>query len=262
MSTGRTALVTGASMGIGRELARLFAADGHDLVLVARSADKLQGVADELRATHGVATRVEPADLADPAAPAALYDRLVADGIRVDFLVNNAGFGSNGRFVDLDRARELAQVQVNVTALTDLTHLFGRDMVARGFGRILNIASTAGFQPGPLMAVYYATKAYVVSFSEAVAEELRGTGVTVTAHCPGATATQFASTAGNDKTPLFAMGVADARAVARHAYRAMHRGRVVAVHGPLNLFGTLAVRLSPRALVRRLVAWVNRPRGA
>jgi short-subunit dehydrogenase len=146
-----------------------------------------------------------------------------------------------------------------VVALTDLTHLFARDMVARGSGRVLNIASTAGFQPGPGMAVYYATKNYVVAFSEAVAHELRGTGVTVTAHCPGATATAFADRAGNGTTPLFAVGVADARAVAVHAYRAVNRGDVVAVHGPVNAFGVFGVRLAPRALIRRIAAWINRP---
>lgn len=257
MAERRTALITGASMGLGLELARLFAADRHDVVLVARSADRLRTLADELTLAHGVNARVEAADLTDPAAPRALYDRLAADGVRVDFLVNNAGFGSNGRFVDLDRARELDQVQVNVTALTDLTHLFAKDMVARGFGRVLNVASSAGFQPGPYMAVYYATKAYVVSFSEAVAHELRGTGVTVTAHCPGATATEFAGKAGNDKSRLFKTAVAKASDVAQHGYRAMHAGRVVAIHGPGNKLGAFLLRFSPRALARRAAAWVN-----
>ncbi|MCA9529172.1 MAG: SDR family oxidoreductase [Myxococcales bacterium] len=258
MAQRQTALVTGASSGIGLELAKLLAKDGYDLVLVARSEDKLRALADELSSEHGVDARVEPADLGDPAAPGALQARLDAAGVQVDVLVNNAGFGTNGRFVDLPLDRELGMVQLNVTALTELTHRFAKGMVERGRGRVLNIASTAGFQPGPGMAVYYATKAYVISFSEAVAHELRGTGVTVTAHCPGATDTAFAHTAGNDKSLLFKSGAADATAVARSAYGAMQRGKVLAIHGVLNWLLAQSVRLSPRAIVRAIAARMNR----
>ncbi|MCB9539747.1 MAG: SDR family oxidoreductase [Myxococcales bacterium] len=250
-----TALVTGASMGLGAILARLFAADGHNLILTARSEDKLAALAAELRTAHGVEVRVEPCDLADPAAPKQLADRLADTPI--DFLVNNAGFGTQGRFVKLDRQKELDEIQVNVAALTDLTRLFLPGMVERGFGRVLNVASTAGFQPGPFMATYYATKAYVISFSEGIAEELRGTGVTVTAHCPGATRTEFAANAGIEKSRLFKLGPADATEVATHAYRAMHAGRVVAIHGLKNWLGAFSIRFSPRVVVRRLVAWIN-----
>lgn len=254
----RTALVTGASSGIGRELCRHFATDGHDLVVVARREQLLRELAEELEDEFGVGVRVEPCDLADAEARSTLYERLSDDQVQVDFLVNNAGFGSNGPFWELDRERELSQVRVNVEALTDLTRMFVPQMVARGFGRILNIASTAAFQPGPYMSVYYATKAYVLSFTEGIAHELEGTGVTATAHCPGATETEFAEAASNDDTLLFKSGVASAESVASHAYSAMQRGTVVAVPGLVNKFGAAMVRFSPRRLVRSIAARLNR----
>ncbi len=250
------ALITGASRGIGRELARRFAADGHSLVLVARSRDDLEALAAELSA---VAVRVEVRDLADPAAPAALVAALEADGVTIDFLVNNAGFGSNGPLHTLPVDAELRQIQVNVAALTALTGLLLPGMVARRRGAILNIASTAGFQAGPYMAVYYATKAYVISFTEAIAVELKGTGVTATAHCPGPVATSFGQVSGNGDTLLFKAGmVASPRAVAADAYSAMSRGEVIAVHGTMNLIGVLAVRMMPRWLSRLIAAKLNR----
>ncbi len=254
----RTALVTGASSGIGRELCRLFAADGVDLVVVARREERLRELAEQLEAAHDVSVRVEPCDLANAAARQALFERLQGDDVQIDFLVNNAGFGSNGPFHELDRERELAQVEVNVVALTDLAHMFLPGMLARGFGRVLNVASTAAFQPGPYMSVYYATKAYVLSFTEGIAHELAGTGVTATAHCPGATETEFAAEASNDDTLLFKSGVATAESVAKHAYRAMHRGKVIAIPGLKNKFGAAMVRFSPRGLVRSIAARLNR----
>jgi hypothetical protein len=257
----RTALVTGASAGIGRELAALFAADGHDVVLVARSVPKLEALAGELATAHRVAAHVVGADLGDPGAPAAIVERVRALGLDVDFLVNNAGFGSSGAFLDLDLAREVGLVDVNVRSLLELTHRFAKPMRDRGFGRVMNIASTAGFQPGPFMATYYASKAFVVSFTEALAFELAGTGVTVTCYCPGATATEFAAAAGNAKSRLFERGgVADAPSVARHAYGAMMKGRVLSVHGALNWFGMESVRFAPRSLVRRIAAGLNKTR--
>ncbi len=250
-----TALITGASMGLGAELARLFAADGHDLVLVARSLAKLEALATELSGAHGVSVRVEVRDLADAAAIAALAADL-AD-TPVEFLVNNAGFGTNGRFIELDPAPELGQIAVNVAALADLTRRFLPAMVRRGSGRVLNIASTAGFQPGPFMATYYATKAFVLSFSQALAVEVAGSGVTVTAHCPGPTATGFQATAGMGKVRL-GKGGADATACARHAYRAMHGGRRVAIHGPLNAIMAWLARVSPMAMTLRVAAYLNR----
>ncbi len=254
----RIALVTGASAGLGKEIACLLAKDGHDVVLVARSEDKLHALADELTKTHGVTAHVVAADLAQKNGPSGVFAETEKRGIVVDFLVNNAGFGSNGAFLDLDLARELEMVQVNVTALIELTHLYAGPMRARKFGRVMNIASTAGFQPGPYMATYYASKSFVVMFSEALAYELAGTGVTVTCHCPGATATEFAKAAGNDKTKLFASGVADAKEVALHAYRAMMKGKLLAVHGAMNWIQMESLRIAPRALVRSIAAGLNK----
>lgn len=253
----KTALVTGASVGLGRELAKLFAADGHDLVLVARRKDKLDELAAELAKAHGVAATVMPSDLTDPAAPAALADKVRAAGLEVEFLVNNAGFGSNGAFHELDEKRELDMVQVNIAALVQLTRKFLPAMVARKSGRVLNVGSTAGFVPGPFMATYYASKAFVISFTEAIAFELEGTGVTATVLCPGATATEFAAVAGNDKSPLFKSGVADAVSVALHGYRAMMAGRIVAIPGARNKMLIQSLRLSPRATIRGIAARLN-----
>ncbi len=255
-----TALVTGASAGLGKELASLFSKDGHDVVIVARSKSKLEALAADLEKTNGTKVHVVAADLGDAGAPKAIFEETKKRGLQIDYLVNNAGFGSNGAFLELDLDREVQMIDVNITALTRLTHLYGRPMKERGFGRILNIASTAGFQPGPFMATYYATKAYVVMFSEALAYELDGSGVTVTCHCPGATATEFATTAGNDKSKLFQRsGVAAAKEVALHAYKAMHKGEILAVHGFLNSFGVAALRITPRSVVRSIAAGMNKP---
>lgn len=256
-ATVRTALVTGASMGLGREYAKLFAKDGHELVLVARSEERLKELADELGAQHGVRATAIAADLSDPQAPARLMSSLERARINVDFLVNNAGFGLNGSFHELDAQRQLAMIHLNIGALTALTRAVVPGMALRRFGRVLNIASTAGFQPGPGMAVYYASKAYVISLSEAIAHELKGTGVTVTCHCPGATATEFANTADNADSKLFKAGVADPAAVAAHGYRAMMKGRVLSIAGPMNWIGAQSVRFSPRPVVRSLTAWMN-----
>ncbi len=254
----KTAVITGASAGLGRDFARLFAADGVDVVLVARRRDRLESLAKELTEAHGVAAHVIAADLSEPQAPQRIFDQVQGQGIEVEYLINNAGFGTNGPFVELDLPRELSQIQVNVLALTHLTRLFLPGMVARGSGRILNIGSTAGFQPGPYMAVYYASKAYVNHFTEALAHELEGTGVTATVSCPGATATEFSNVAGNDSSKLFKMGAADPAEVAREAYRAMHSGRPMIVHGIKNKLGLQGLRVSPRAVTRSLAASLNR----
>jgi short-subunit dehydrogenase len=227
------------------------------VILVARSEDKLRAIASQLATEHGIRAEVIAADLSQPNAARAVFAEVSARGLVVDDLVNNAGLGSCGRFWELDETRELEQVQVNVGALVQLTRLFLPGMIARRHGRVLNVASTAGFQAGPYMATYYATKAFVISFSEAIAHELRGTGVSVTCHCPGATATEFARTAGNDKTLLFKSGVAEAKAVARHAYRSLQRRRLIAIHGPANWLGAMSVRFTPRFLLRWVVARVN-----
>lgn len=255
------ALVTGASAGLGRELARLFAADGQALVLVARRRERLDELAGELRALGAPAVHVVADDLADPAAPARIEAAVEGAGLALDVLVNNAGFGSNGAFAELDAARELSMVQVNVAALVDLTRRFLPGMIARGRGRVLNLGSTAGFQPGPYMATYYATKAFVNSFTEAIAYELRGTGVTATVSCPGATATEFGDVAGNGRSALFSLGAADATTVAREAYLAMRAGKPRVVHGVTNVVAAQLGRLSPRAAVVATAARLNRPRG-
>ena len=204
-SSRNTALITGASSGIGLELANLFARDGNDLVLVARSEGKLRQIASRLEGEFGIATRVLAADLAKPHAAQELVMTLNVHKVTIDALVNNAGFGLAGPFVATDLDKELEMIQVNIVALTELTKLLLPGMVTRRSGRILNLASTAAFQPGPLMAVYYATKAYVLSFSEAIADELRDSGVTVTALCPGPTDTGFAAVASLESSRLFNM---------------------------------------------------------
>lgn len=226
------ALITGASSGIGKEIARLHASRGGDVVLVARSADKLAELAAELHASHGIRVTVFAKDLIQPSAPQEVYDGVKAAGIEVDYLVNNAGFGGQGAFHERPWADDLSMIQLNVVALTALTRLFVPDFVARRRGRILNVSSTASLMAGPLQAVYYATKAYVTSFSNAIAEELRGTGVTVTALLPGATETEFAQVAEMDKTPLFAnTRLATAAAVARAGYEGMLAGRLDVIAG-------------------------------
>lgn len=257
MSTRPVALITGASAGLGEQFAHLFARDGHDVVLVARSAARLEPVAERLR-LHKITPHVLAEDLSRPGAAARLYDAVKAKGLEVSALVNNAGYGSTGAFLDLPVEQEAEMVQLNCTALLELCHRFGHDMRARKTGRILNIASTAGFQPGPYMATYYATKAFVVSFSEALAHELKDSGVTVTCHCPGATATQFAGRAGNDSSRLFQRpGIAKAEDVAAHAYEAMMQGEVLSVHGLLNWVAMQSVRVSPRAVLRSIAAALN-----
>lgn len=256
---GRTALITGGSGGIGAELARLFARDGWDLVLVARSRDGLERVGRELAAAHGIRYHAIPADLTDPAAPRAIHDAVQALGIHVDALVNNAGFGLMGSFVDTggeaptELARELEMLQVNIVALTHLSKLFLPAMVRRGRGYVMNVASTAAFQPGPLMAVYYASKAYVLSFSEALSVELAGTGVTATALCPGATRTEFQTVANMDGSRLFRAGhVMTAAEVAEAGYNAMRAGKSSIITGAVNRVMAAGTRFIPRAMAARL----------
>jgi short-subunit dehydrogenase len=251
-----TALITGASGGIGYELAKLFARDHHNLVLVARSADKLARVATELQA-HGVTVKTVALDLAAPPAPKFLFDQLQREGITTDILVNNAGFGAFGDFAQMPEQEILGQIQLNISALTELTRLFLPPMVQRRSGRIMNVASTAAFQPGPLLAVYYATKAYVLSFSEAIANELRGSGVTVTCFCPGATHTGFAKRAGTEKSRLFKqLGAMNAEKVALDGYRAVMEGRGVAISGAHNWLVAQSTRFAPRKMVTAISRWV------
>lgn len=252
----RTALITGASSGIGLELARLFAADKWDLALVARSEGKLNELAAELQTAHGITARVTAADLAKRDAPEQIMEAL--RGAEIEALVNNAGFGLGGEFAETDLNAELEMIQVNVTALTHLTKLVLPSMIARRRGAILNVASTAAFQPGPLMAVYYATKAYVLSFSEAIADELRNSGVTVTALCPGPTDTGFASVAKTEASMLFTMmRPADAKSVARAGYEGMKSGKRIVIPGAKNKLLAQSIRVSPRRLVTTIVRKMN-----
>lgn len=222
-----TALITGASSGIGAALARLHAAKGGNLVLVARTRPALQALKEELEREHGIAALVLAADLSDPATPGIIFATTEEQGIEIEILMNNAGFGGHGKFHQRDLARDQQMMQVNMTALVTLTHLYLQGMVARGAGRILHTSSTAGFMPGPWQAVYYATKAFVNSFSQAVAQELRGTNVTSTALCPGAVATGFNEASDLQGVKFLAHG-ASAASVARCGYEAMMKGDLIA----------------------------------
>lgn len=254
-----TVLITGASSGIGWELARLFAADQSNLVLTARSEARLEQLAAELRREYGVQVRVLAQDLADPGAPAAIFDRLQAEGVQVDVLVNNAGFGGVGRFAELPLARQMEMIQVNVAAVTHLTRLFLPPMLERGSGGILIVASTAAFQPGPYQAVYFATKAFDLFLTEALAEELRGTNIVVSCLAPGATATGFMAAAGAEKA-LLSRRLMDVQTVARAGYRGFRAGKLLVIPGFTNKLGTLAVRVLPRRMIRKFVKWIQKPR--
>lgn len=257
--TSGITLITGASGGIGFELAKLFAADGARLVLVARDEARLRAAAAMLPAP-AVGQHVPIAiDLARPGAARDLVARHGRDGLTVDALINNAGFGSYGALVETDPDETTAMLMTNVLALTELTAGILPGMVARGRGRVLNVASTAAFLPGPRMAAYYASKAYVLSFSEAIAEEVAGSGVTVTALCPGPTRTGFAGRSGAHRSRAFQGGLATPGAVARAGYAGMRRGTRVVVPGVTNRLAVASVRLVPRRLLTRLVSLIQPP---
>lgn len=254
---GEVALITGASSGLGLEYAKLFAAHQKDLVLVARRKERLDALAKEISAARGVKVEVIAADLADPTTPGRIAEEVKRRGLEIEYLVNNAGFGTSGPFAESDLAKELEMVQVNIAALLELARAFLPPMIRRGHGRVLNIGSTAGFQPGPFMAVYYASKAFVNSFTEALWYELKGTGVTATVSCPGATATEFAAVAGTEKSRLFKLGSMKAADVAREGYEAMLQGKPMVVHGLKNRVLAASVRFSPRGTVRAIAASMN-----
>lgn len=251
-----TALITGASSGIGLALARQMAPD-FDLILTARNQDRLEEIARELEQAHGNRVHVIAADLARPEAPDEIFAETARRGLRVDALVNNAGFGSYGAFAENRWQDEAGMVHVNITALTHLTKLALPQMLGRKSGRIMNVASTAGFQPGPLMAVYYATKAYVISFSEAIANELQGSGVTVTCLCPGATESEFAKRADMEKSRLFKMSKMTSEEVARAGYRAMMQGKTLIITGTRNKLMAESVRFAPRKMVTAIARRVQ-----
>lgn len=261
MTSGKkkeTVLVTGASSGIGLQLAKLFAADGSHLVLVARSEAPLNELAEELRKGQGIDVHVVPLDLSKSEAPRQLFDMTEEQGLTIDVVVNNAGFGLNGELNELDQARQIDMVRVNTLALTELTLRYVPGMIERGAGGILNVGSTASFQALPLMAVYGATKAYVLSLTEALAEELRGTGVKVSCLCPGPTETGFGAEAGMGNALIFNLGLMKVSYVARLGHRGLRRGKVVVVPGFFNRFSVLAVRFLPRWLVRRIAYFLQK----
>jgi short-subunit dehydrogenase len=250
----KTVIITGASSGIGLELARLFAKDGLELVLVARSETKLRQLAAELKNQFGTSVHVLVKDLSKPESAQEIYDWHRSAGFTLGYLVNNAGFGDFGFFAESQLEKQLEMINLNISALVSLTRLFLTDMVAHRSGKILNVASTAAFQPGPGMSVYYATKAFVLHFSEAIANELEGTGVSVTALCPGATESGFQTAAAMEESRLVKNKQLPSSAeVALYGYRAMQKGKAVAIHGWLNYFMANSVRFVPRSLVVKMV---------
>lgn len=253
-----TALITGASDGIGLEMAKIHAAKGGDLVLVARSSDKLAQLKKELETAHKITVHVIGKDLSTDNAAQEVYDELKTAGITVDYLINNAGFGDFGFFTEGNWEKQNRMIQLNITTLTQFTRLFLPDMITRRSGKILNVASTASFQAGPLMAVYYATKAFVLHFSEAVNNEIAGTGVTITALCPGATASGFQKAAGMEESKLVkGKKLPTAADVAVFGYRAMLNGKTVAIPGFLNKLMVFGVRFLPRNLVVKVARSVQ-----
>jgi short-subunit dehydrogenase len=245
---GKTALITGASGGIGYELARIHAEKGGDLILVARNNEKLTEIKNDLEGKYKTKVYIIPKDLSLHGSAYDVYNKVNDLNIEVDFLINNAGFGDFRNFVETDWPKQEKMISLNITALTHLTRLFLPQMVARGKGRIMNVASLASFSPGPTMSVYFATKAYVLSFSEALAEELRGKGISVTALCPGSTESNFHSVA-NDGNVAKERKMPSSGEVAAYGYMSMLKGRVIAVPGFMNSLMAASVRILPRSVV-------------
>jgi short-subunit dehydrogenase len=257
----KTALITGASSGIGYELAKLFAKDQTDLVLVARSREKLEEFASDLQQKHSITARVFAIDLSQASAPAEVFSFTEKQAINVDYLINNAGFGVRDGFASTDINQILEMIQLNIAALTHLTKLYLPNMLNQKSGKILNVASTAAFQPGPWMAVYYATKAYVLSFSEALANELAKTGVTVTTLCPGPTPTGFQKRAGAQNIQLMKSKILpalDAAVVAKQGYEGMMREKKVIIPGFMNRLLALGARVGPRDLSTAIAGAMNK----
>lgn len=254
-------LITGASGGLGLELAKIFSREGHNLVLLARRHEKLESLAKELEENYKIKTKVIAKDLCLVNASQEVYDYCQRENIHIDILVNNAGFGDFGPYAESDWTKQANMVQLNITALMHLTHLFLPPMLERKEGKILNLASVAAFQPGPLMSIYYASKAFVLSFTEALSVETKGTGVTVTALCPGPTESDFMTVADLEESGLFKnLRVASAQTVCEYGYRQMQKGKVIAIPGLLNKILVLTAKFSPRALVRLIVLEIQKAR--
>jgi short-subunit dehydrogenase len=257
---GQTALVTGASMGIGVDLAECFAKDGYDLILTARSEAALSEVAARLSAAHGIKATSIPGDLGVPGGGEKLAAEIAARGLEVDALVNNAGYGTAGAFLGSDRANQLGMIDLNDRALVELTHIYWPRMLSRRRGGVLNVASTASFQPGPLMAIYYASKAFVLSFSEALWKEAEGTGVRVSCLCPGPTTSNFRVRAGTGKTRLSQAGTPMPSAeVAALGYQAWKDNRRVIVTGARNAILANLVPLLPRGMLLNIIHKLQSP---
>jgi uncharacterized protein len=253
-----TALVTGASNGIGLELARIHASKGGNLVLVARNLEKLNDIKAELEKKFNIKVYIIGKDLSKLDAALEVYNETNQQKIQVDYLINNAGFGDFGMFVETDWQKELQMINLNITTLTQFTKLYVQDMVKRGNGKIMNVASTAAFQSGPTMAVYYATKAYVLSFSEAVDNEVSDKGVTVTTLCPGATESGFQAAAAMEESALVkGKKLPSAKEVAEYGYTSMMNGKTVAIHGMMNYIMANSVRFTPRAMVVKLTRLIQ-----
>ncbi len=257
----KTALITGASSGFGKEFAKIFAKDGYNLVITARSTDRLEKIKTQIEMEYGVDVFVVTKDLSLPSAPQEIFDFTQQKGVHIDVLVNNAGFGDLGDFAKSDLSRQQQMIDLNISALVKLTHLYLPAMLAKKDGKILNVASVAAFAPGPGMSVYYASKAFVLSFSDALSTELKGTGVTVTALCPGPVNTGFAAAAGFKNSLLFS-GKADGKAaqVSRYGYKAMQKGKSVALPDMFVKAAALAVRLAPRKAAKAVIYAVQSSR--
>lgn len=249
----KTALITGASSGIGLELARINAEKGNNLVLVARSTDKIEELKKEFEKKYGIAVYIISKDLSLLNSAAEVYTELKQQNIAVDYLINNAGFGDSGLFFESNWEKQEQMINLNITTLTHFTRLFLKDMVDRKSGKIMNIASTASFQPGPTMAVYCATKSYVLSFSEAISNEVKELGVTITALCPGATVSGFQAAASLEGSNLFeGKKLPSSKEVAEYGYKAMMKGKVVVIHGLMNSIMAGSIRFAPRSLVVKI----------
>lgn len=247
-------LITGASGGIGLELAKLLANDKHDLILIARSEDKLKEIKTSFEKEYGINVSIIATDLSIPDAPAKVFEQLRKEDITIDILINNAGFGDYGVFAECDWQKQEQMINLNILALAKLTRLFLPSMIKSGYGRIMNVASTAAFQPGPIMSVYYATKAFVLSFTYAIANEIKGTGVTISALCPGPTETGFVSAASLENSKLFkTFKPKPSNEVALFGYKRMMKGKLLSIPDCLNKLMVWSIRFAPRKLVTSVV---------
>jgi short-subunit dehydrogenase len=259
MKSNMFTLITGASGGIGHDLALLAASDGRNLVLAARSADKLNQLAETIRKNNKSEVIIIDVDLSTEAGVNKLISDITSKNIQLDVLINNAGFGDFGDFAKADLGKSMDMIHLNISALTQITHFALQGMLKSGTGEIMNVASTAAFMPGPGMAVYYASKAYVLSFSEGLTRELKGSGVTVTTLCPGPTDTGFAATAGLGKSLMHRMlPPQTSMQVAKAGYKAMLKGKAIEIPGFMNKLSTLTPRFTPRSLVRNLIYSIHK----